>query len=104
MVLGGATPHDLDVGSRVELQLRSPIYANLLRVYLGVGPQGFYEVRGDAAHAKDFSGGWDAGLEAFVGRRFAVHWEVGTSGGGVSAGAGPAFSVGFRAYPGWLAR
>ena len=100
MLVGGATPHDLDLGGRVELQLRSPVYANLLRVYLGVGPQGFYELRGDEAHQKDFSGGWDAGVEVFLNRRFAVHWETGTSGGGVTAGAGPAFSVGFRTYLG----
>ena len=100
MLVGGATPHDLDLGGRLELQLRSPIYANLLRVYLGVGPQGFYELRGDAAHQRDFSGGWDAGAEVFVNRHFAVHWEMGTSGGSVTAGAGPAFSVGFRTYMG----
>ena len=76
------------------------MYSNLLRVYLGVGPQGFYKLRGDEAHQKDFSGGWDAGVEVFVNRHFAVHWEVGTSGGGVTAGSGPAFSVGFRTHLG----
>lgn len=99
MLTGGASSRDLDLGGRVELQLHSPIYDNRVRVYLGVGPQGFYELRGEAAHSRDFSGGWDAGAEVFVSPRFGVHWEMGTSGGSVTSGAGPAFSVGFRAYP-----
>lgn len=98
MLLGGAS-NDLDVGGRLELQLRSPVYIDRFRVYFGVGPQGFEEIRGSALHQKDFSGGWDAGMELFMNRHFAVHWEMGTSGGGVVAAAGPAFSVGFRAYP-----
>lgn len=99
MLAGGASSRDLDLGGRLDLQLRSPIYDNRVRVYLGVGPQGFYEVRGEALHSRDFSGGWDVGAEVFVSQRFGVHWEMGTSGGDVTSGAGPAFSVGFRAYP-----
>lgn len=101
MFAGGASSRDLDLGGRLELQLYSPLYDTRLRVYLGVGPQGFYELRGDAAHARDFSGGWDVGAEVLVSPHFGVHWEMGTSGGDVTAGAGPAFSVGFRAYP-WI--
>lgn len=99
MLAGGASSRDLDLGGRVELQLRSPVYGDRVRVYMGVGPQGFYELRGEATHARDFSGGWDVGAEVFVSPRFGVHWEMGTSGGDVTSGAGPAFSVGFRAYP-----
>ena len=99
MLAGGSISRDLDVGGRVELQLLSPVYDNRVRVYLGVGPQGFYEIRGEEAHSHDISGGWDAGVEVFVNRHFAVHWEMGTSGGDGTSGAGPAFSVGFRAYP-----
>lgn len=98
MVLGGETSADLDVGGRVEVQFRSAIYMNRVRAYFGVGPQGFYQVRGSEAHQKDFSGGWDTGLEFFLNPRFALHWEMGTSGGGVAGGAGPVFTVGFRSY------
>lgn len=100
MLAGGASSRDLDIGGRLEVQLESPVFDDLLRVYLGVGPQGFYEIRGDEAHSHDLSGGWAAGVEVFLNRHFAVHWEMGTSGGDVTSGAGPAFSVGFRAYPG----
>lgn len=85
--------------SRLEVQLRSPVYTNLLRLCVGLGPQGFYEIRGPDRHHTDFSGGWDIGTEVFVGRNLGVHWEMGTSGGSVSGGAGPVFTVGFRAYP-----
>jgi hypothetical protein len=97
MLLGANT--DLDVGGRLEVQLRSPVYLDRFRLYFGAGPQGFTEVRGSELHKRDFSGGWDAGMEVFLNPHFAVHWEMGTSGGGVVAAAGPAFSVGFRAYP-----
>ncbi len=96
MALG--TSGNLDVGGRLEVQLRSPLYLRVLRVYFGTGPQGFTEVRGGELHQKDFSGGWDVGTEIFLSPRFAVHWEMGTSGGGVLGAAGPAFSVGFRSY------
>jgi hypothetical protein len=99
MLAGGASSRDLDLGGRLELQLHSPFYGNRMRVYFGVGPQGFYELRGEAAHSRDFSGGWDVGAEILVSPHFGVHWEMGTSGGDVTSGAGPAFSVGFRAYP-----
>jgi hypothetical protein len=97
MLLGANT--DLDVGGRLEVQLRSPVYLDRFRVYFGAGPQGFTQARGSELHKRDFSGGWDAGMEVFMNPHFAVHWEMGTSGGGVIAAAGPAFSVGFRAYP-----
>lgn len=97
MLLGASG--DLDVGGRLEIQLRSPVYLDRFRVYFAAGPQGFREVRGAELHQNDFSGGWDAGMEVFVNPHFAVHWEMGTSGGGVVAAAGPAFAVGFRAYP-----
>jgi hypothetical protein len=100
MLAGGASSRDLDLGGRLDVQVHSPVYANLVRVYLGVGPQGFYELRGEQAHSRDFSGGWDVGAEVFLNQHFAVHWEMGTSGGDVTSGAGPAFTVGFRAYPG----
>lgn len=90
---------DLDFGGRLELQLRSPVYLDRFRVYFAAGPQGFTQVRGRELHQRDFSGGWDTGMEVFMNSHFAVHWEMGTSGGGVVAAAGPAFSVGFRAYP-----
>lgn len=99
LITGGDGASTLDVGSRLEIQLRSPVYANLLRVYVGVGPQGFYEIHGPERHHTDFSGGWDIGAEVFVGHNLGVHWEMGTSGGSVSGGAGPVFTVGFRAYP-----
>lgn len=99
IVTGGDGASTLDLGGRLEVQLRSPVYANLLRVYVGVGPQAFYEIHGPERHHTDVSGGWDIGTEVFVGRRLAAHWEVGTSGGGVTSGAGPVFAVGFRAYP-----
>lgn len=99
MLLGGNTSADLDAGGRLEVQLQSPIYMDHLRAYFGAGPQGFYEVRGSERHHRDVSGGWDAGMEFFLSRSFALHWEIGTSGGGVSGGAGPVFSVGFRSYP-----
>ena len=97
MLLGANT--NLDVGGRLDVQVRSPVYLDRFRVYFAAGPQGFTEVRGTALHQRDFSGGWDAGMEVFLDRHFAVHWEMGTSGGGVVPAAGPAFSVGFRAYP-----
>jgi hypothetical protein len=97
MLLGANT--DLDVGGRLEVQLRSPVYLDRVRVYFAAGPQGFTEVRGNELHQRDFSGGWDTGVEVFLDPHFAVHWEMGTSGGGVIAAAGPAFSVGFRSYP-----
>ena len=99
MLLGGQTSADLDLGGRLEVQLRSPIYMDRVRAYFGAGPQGFYEIRGSERHQKDFSGGWDAGIEFFLTRSFALHWEMGTSGGGVSGGAGPVFTVGVRSYP-----
>ena len=99
IVTGADGTSTLDVGTRVEVQVRSPVYANILRVYVGMGPQGFYELHGPERHHTDFSGGWDIGAEVFVGRHVGVHWEMGTSGGSVSGGAGPVFSVGFRAYP-----
>lgn len=99
VITGGDGTSTLDVGTRLEVQLRSPVYANLLRVYVGVGPQGFYEIQGPERHHTDFSGGWDIGAEVFVGRNLGVHWEMGTSGGSVSGGAGPVFTIGFRAYP-----
>lgn len=101
MLLGAGT--DLDVGGRLEVQLRSPVYLDRVRVYFAAGPQGFKEVRGSELHQRDVSGGWDTGVEVFLNRHFAVHWEMGTSGGGVVAAAGPAFSVGFRSYP-WSGR
>src|SRR5689334_8637534 len=54
MVLGAST--DLDVGGRLEVQLRSPVYLDRFRVYFAAGPQGFTEVRGSELHQKDFSG------------------------------------------------
>lgn len=98
IITGGDGTSTLDVGTRLEVQLRSPMYLNLLRVYVGVGPQGFYEIHGPERHHTDFSGGWDIGTEVFVGRNLGLHWEMGTSGGSVSGGAGPVFTVGFRAY------
>ena len=101
MLLGSSG--NLDLGGRLEVQLRSPVYLDRFRVYFGTGPQGFTEVRGSELHQRDFSGGWDTGVEVFVNPHFAVHWEMGTSGGGVIAAAGPTFSVGFRSYP-WPGR
>jgi hypothetical protein len=99
MLLGGQVSSDLDAGVRVEVLLQSPLFVDRLRAYFGAGPQGFYEIRGAALHDHVFSGGWDAGFELFLSDRFAFHWEMGTSGGGVSGGAGPAFAIGFRTYP-----
>ncbi|HUI72128.1 MAG TPA: hypothetical protein VL354_16535, partial [Spirochaetia bacterium] len=88
-----------DVGGRLELQLRSPIYLNLARVYVGFGPQAFYEASGGASGQTDFSGGWEIGLEVFLAPQVSARWEMGTSGGGVVYGAGPSLSVGLRVYP-----
>lgn len=96
MLLGGGSASNLDVGGRVEVQFRTAVYDHL-RAYFGAGPQGFYELRGSEAHQKDFSGGWDVGLEFLLSDRLALHWEIGTSGGGVFGGAGPVFAVGARA-------
>lgn len=54
MVLGAST--DLDLGGRMEVQLRSPVYLDRFRVYFGARPQGFTEVRGRELHQRDVSG------------------------------------------------
>jgi hypothetical protein len=98
MILGSGSPSSLDVGGRIEMRFETAMH-DRLRADFGAGPQGFYELRGHDVHHTDFSGGWDAGLEFFIDDHLSLHWEIGTSGGGVFGAAGPVFAVGLNAYP-----
>lgn len=93
-------------GGKLEAVFRSPVMLNLVRVYAGGGPAIFYGLSGPSAHevdgnwfAGDIDGNWFVGSEIFVSSKFAVHWELGTSGGALSTGAGPYTDVGLTVYP-----
>ena len=94
------------VGGKLEGMFRSPVLANLIRVYAGFGPALFFGLTGPNAGqfdgnwlAGDIDGNWFAGAEVFFDPRVSLHWEFGTSGGALDAGAGPYADVGFEIYP-----
>jgi hypothetical protein len=97
---GGAS-----IGDKLEVMFRSPVLMNFARGYAGGGPAVFYGLSGPGAKqvdgnwfAGDINGNWFAGLEVFVDSRFAMHWEIGTSGGAFAAGAGPYVDAGCVFY------
>jgi hypothetical protein len=94
------------MGGKLEVVFRSAVMMNFVRVYAGGGPAIFYGLSGPSARqvdgnwfAGDVNGNWFVGAEIFLASWFAVHWELGTSGGALSTGAGPYTSVGLMAYP-----
>lgn len=94
------------VGDKLEAVFRSGVLMNFVRVYAGGGPAIFYGLSGPNARqvdgnwfAGDIDGNWFVGSEIFLAHWFAVHWELGTSGGALSTGAGPYTDVGLTVYP-----
>lgn len=93
-------------GAKVEAIFRSKVLWNFVRVYAGGGPAVFYGATGPNAKqvdgnwfGGDINGNWLAGAEIFFNPRWALHWELGTSGGAFDTGAGPYADVGIVLYP-----
>jgi hypothetical protein len=93
------------VGGKAEAVFRSKLLWNFVRVYAGGGLAVFYGLTGPDAgkvdgnwFAGDINGNWFVGSEIFFHPRWAVHWELGTSGGAFTTGAGPYTDVGLEAY------
>ncbi|MHB8416462.1 MAG: hypothetical protein ACYDCL_00190 [Myxococcales bacterium] len=93
------------IGGKVEGVFRSKVLWNFVRVYTGGGPAIFYGLTGPNARQVDgnwfagsINGNWFAGAEIFFHPRWALHWELGTSGGAFDSGAGPYADVGLEAY------
>jgi hypothetical protein len=93
------------IGGKVEVMFRSKVLWNLARVYAGGGPALFVGLTGPNARqvdgnwfAGDINGNWFAGAEIFFHPRWALHMELGSSGGAFDTGAGPYADVGLEAY------
>jgi hypothetical protein len=92
------------LGLKVEAMFRSKMLWNFVRVYAGGGPAIFYALTGPNAGQSDgwvsggLNGNWFVGAEVFFHPRWALHWELGTSGGAFDTGSGPYGDVGILAY------